>query len=41
MEVIQTERPPLVDRGCCVVSETDSYGRILGFLDWSCYFFFK
>jgi hypothetical protein len=22
------------DRGCCVVSTTDPYGRILGFLDW-------
>jgi hypothetical protein len=26
------------DRGCCVVSTTDPYGRILGFLDRSCYF---
>jgi hypothetical protein len=42
-----TERPPLVDevianffadRGCHVVSVTDSYGRILGFLDRSRYF---
>jgi hypothetical protein len=24
-----------------VVSVTDPYGRILGFLDWSRYFFFK
>jgi hypothetical protein len=38
---IPTERPPLVgevsatfaDEGCCVVSTTDPYGRILGFLD--------
>jgi hypothetical protein len=35
------EQPPLVgelvptfaDRGCCVVSATDSHGRYLGFLD--------
>jgi hypothetical protein len=41
-----TERPPLVgevianfaDRGCHVVSVTDPYGRILGFLDMSHYF---
>jgi CBS-domain-containing membrane protein len=39
---IPTERPPLVgemptfaDRGCHVVSVTDPYGRILGFLDRS------
>jgi hypothetical protein len=45
---IQTERPPLVDevtifadRTCSVVSVTDSYGRILGFLDWSRYYFFQ
>jgi CBS-domain-containing membrane protein len=25
--------PTFVDRGCHVVSVTDSYGRILGFLD--------
>jgi hypothetical protein len=33
---IPTERPPLVDfadRGCHVVSVTDPYGRIIGFLD--------
>jgi hypothetical protein len=43
-----TERPPLVgevsanfaDRGCRVVSVTDPYGRILGFLDRSRYYFF-
>jgi hypothetical protein len=28
------------DRGCCVVSVTDLYGRILGFLDRSRYYFF-
>jgi hypothetical protein len=28
------------DRGCNVVSATDPYGRILGFLDRSRYFFF-
>jgi hypothetical protein len=27
--------PTLVDRGCCVVSTTDPYCRILGFLDQS------
>jgi hypothetical protein len=28
--------PTFADRGVChVVSVTDSYGRILGFLDWS------
>jgi hypothetical protein len=43
---ISTERPPLVGevssnfehRGCHVVSVTDPYGRILGFLDGSRYF---
>jgi CBS-domain-containing membrane protein len=29
------------DTGCHVVSVTDSYGRILGFLDRSRYFFFQ
>jgi hypothetical protein len=29
------------DRGCHVVSVTDPYGRILGFLDRSRYFFFQ
>jgi hypothetical protein len=29
------------DRGCCVVSTTDPYGRILGFLGRSRYFFFQ
>jgi hypothetical protein len=46
---IPTERPPLVgevianfaDRGCYVVSVTDPYGRILGFLDRSRYFSIK
>jgi hypothetical protein len=33
--------PTSADRGCHVVSVTDPYGRILGFLDWSCYFFFQ
>jgi hypothetical protein len=44
-----TERPPLVsevsatfaDRGCHVVSVTDPYDRILGFLDRSRYYFFQ
>jgi hypothetical protein len=46
---IPTELPPLVgelianfcDRGCHVVSMTDPYGRILGFLDRSRYFSIK
>jgi hypothetical protein len=47
---IPTERPPLVgeviasflaDRGFHVVSVTDPYGRILGFLDRSRYFSIK
>jgi hypothetical protein len=29
------------DIGCHVVSATDTYGRILGFLDQSGYFFFQ
>jgi hypothetical protein len=33
--------PTSVDRGCHVVSATDSYGRILDFLDRSHYFFFQ
>jgi hypothetical protein len=33
--------PTFVDRVCRVVSVTDSYGRILGFLDRSRYFFFQ
>jgi hypothetical protein len=33
--------PTLADRGCLVVSVTDPYGRILGFLDGSRYFFFQ
>jgi hypothetical protein len=31
--------PNFADRGCRVASATDSYGRILGFLDWSRYYF--
>jgi hypothetical protein len=47
---IPTERPPLVgevianffaDRGCHMVSVTDPYGRILGFLDRSHYISIK
>jgi hypothetical protein len=47
---IPTERPPLVsevnanffaDRECHVVSVTNPYGRILGFLDRSRYYFFQ
>jgi hypothetical protein len=33
--------PIFADRGCHVVSVTDPYGRIPGFLDWSRYFFFQ
>jgi hypothetical protein len=33
--------PTFVDRGCHVVSVTDPYGSILGFLDRSRYFFFQ
>jgi hypothetical protein len=32
--------PTFADRGCNVVSVTDPYGRILGFLGRSCYLFF-
>jgi hypothetical protein len=45
---MQTERTPLVglvsifaDSGYLVVSVTDPYGRNLGFLDRSRYFFFQ
>jgi hypothetical protein len=33
--------PTFEDRGCRVVSATDPHGRILGFLDWSRYYFFQ
>jgi CBS-domain-containing membrane protein len=33
--------PTFADRGCHLVSVTDPYGRILGFLDRSRYFFFQ
>jgi hypothetical protein len=33
--------PTFADRGCQVVSVTDPYGRMLGFLDRSRYFFFQ
>jgi hypothetical protein len=33
--------PTVGDRGCHVVSVTDSYGHILYFLDWSRYFSFQ
>jgi hypothetical protein len=33
--------PIFADRGCHVVSVTDPYGRTLGFLDRSRYFFFQ
>jgi hypothetical protein len=47
-ETIPTERPSLVgevtakyaDRGFHVVSVTDPYGRLIGFLDRSRYYFF-
>jgi hypothetical protein len=33
--------PTFADRACHVVSATDPYGRILGFLDQNRYFFFQ
>jgi hypothetical protein len=33
--------PTFANRGCHMVSVTDPYGHIFGFLDWSCYFFFQ
>jgi hypothetical protein len=33
--------PAFADRECHVVSVTDPYGRILGFVDGSRYFFFQ
>jgi hypothetical protein len=33
--------PTFADRGCHVVSVTDSCGRIINFLDRSCYFSIK
>jgi hypothetical protein len=33
--------PTIADRGCRVVSATDPYGRILGFLDRNRYSFFQ
>jgi hypothetical protein len=33
--------PTFADRGCCVVSTTDPYGRVHGFLYRSRYFFFQ
>jgi hypothetical protein len=33
--------PTFVDKECHVVSVTDPYGRILGFLDRNRYFFFQ
>jgi hypothetical protein len=33
--------PTFADKECCVVSATDSYGRILASLDRSRYFFFQ
>jgi hypothetical protein len=46
---IPTERQPMsaklvpnfADRGCHFVSVKDPYGRILGFIDRRCYFFFS
>jgi hypothetical protein len=46
---VPTERPPLVGEvtanfcgyRCCVVSATDPYGHILGFLDRSRYYIFQ
>jgi hypothetical protein len=36
-----SSEPTFANRGCNVVSVTDPYGRILGFLDGSRYFFFQ
>jgi CBS-domain-containing membrane protein len=33
--------PTFADRGCHVFSVTDTYGRIIGFLDRSSYFSFQ
>jgi hypothetical protein len=33
--------PTFADKGYRVVSATDSHGRILGFLNWRCYFIFQ
>jgi hypothetical protein len=33
--------PTFADKGCLVVSSTDHYGRILGFLVRSRYYFFQ
>jgi hypothetical protein len=48
-QTVPIERPPLVGevsakfatRGCHVTIVTDPYGCILGFIDWSRYFFFE
>jgi hypothetical protein len=48
-QTIPTERPPhfgeisanFADRAYHLVSVIDTYGRILGFLDWSRYCFFQ
>jgi hypothetical protein len=36
-----TSLPTFADTGCHVVSVTDPYGRILGFIDRSLYFYIK
>jgi hypothetical protein len=33
--------PTFANRVCCVVSAMDPHGHILGFLDWSHYYFFQ
>jgi hypothetical protein len=33
--------PTFADRGCRMVSTKEPHGRILGFLDQSCYYFFQ
>jgi hypothetical protein len=33
--------PTFSETGCHLVNLTDSYGRVLGFLDQSCYFFIQ
>jgi hypothetical protein len=49
IEQIPVERPRIVgevsanfwDRGCHMIRKTDTYGRILGFLDRNRYYFFQ
>jgi hypothetical protein len=38
---LRSDWPTFADRGCHVVSVTDPYGRIFGFLDRGRYFFYQ